>query len=124
MVFVLAGYFFGDSLLDSIVGIEYVAAAPVLTLMLLSATFELSASSLRSAAYAIGDADKVLHMYAISAVVYLALFVVLTLEMGLIGAGWAASASAAIPLVAMVIFIKKGRISKKYKKKQAKLEQD
>jgi len=122
MIFVIAGYFFGESLLDSIVGIEYVAAAPVLTLMLLSATFELSASSLRSAAYAIGDADKVLHLYAISAFVYLGLFVVLTLEMGLIGAGWAASISAFIPLIAMIFFIKKGRIKKKYKKKHGKIE--
>lgn len=113
LVFVVVGYFFGSSLLNAVVGSEYVAAAPVLTLMLLAATFELAASSLRSAAYAIGDADKVLRVSAVSGFVYLALFVLLSLWMGLIGAGIAASVSAAILPIAMIIFIKKGRYQKK-----------
>lgn len=109
LIFVVLGYFFGGSLLNAVVGSEYVAAAPVLTLMLLAATFELAASSLRSAAYAIGDADKVLRVSAISGFVYLTLFMMLSLSMGLIGAGIAASVSAAILPVAMVIFIRKGK---------------
>ena len=117
MVFVIAGYFFGDGLLDAIVGGEYIAAAPVLTLMLLSATFELAASSLRSACYAIGDADKVLRVYGFSAFVYMSLFILLTMWMGLIGAGVAAAVSAIIPPLAMLIFIKKGRLKAKNKKK-------
>ena len=88
------------------------------------ATFELSASSLRSPAYAIGEANKVLQTYAISALVYLSLFVVLALKMGLVSAGWSAVASALIPLITVVAFIKKDRINKDYEKKQAELNQD
>ncbi len=116
LVFVVVGYFFGGSLLDAVVGKAYVAAAPVLTLMLLAATFELAASSLRSAAYAIGDADKVLRVSAVSGFIYLGLFIVLSMWMGLIGTGIAASSAAVIPPIAMAIFIKKGHVKAKSKK--------
>ena len=106
MLFVLAGYFFGDALLGVLVGEEFVAAAPVLTLLLLAATFELTASSLRSACYAIGHASKVLRLSLLSAVVYVSLFIVLTSQMGLIGAGVAACVAAALPPLATVIIIR------------------
>src|SRR3546814_12168458 len=70
MAFVTAGYFFGDNLLHALIGKEFVAAAPVLTLMLLASTFDLISSSLRSAAYAIGHAGKVLRIYALSAGIF------------------------------------------------------
>jgi O-antigen/teichoic acid export membrane protein len=107
LLFVLTGYFFGDVLLGSLIGEEFIPAAPVLTLLLLAATFELSASSLRSAAYAIGHASKVLRLSVLSAVIYLALFTVLTLEMGLIGAGLASCAAAIVPPLAMAIIIRR-----------------
>lgn len=106
LVFVVVGYFFGEKLLAALVGEKFTAAAPVLTLMLLAATFDLASSSLRSAAYAIGDAGKVLRMYVVSVTVYLTLFVALTLWTGLIGAGLAACISAAIPLVGMTLLIR------------------
>lgn len=106
MVFVLAGYFFGDALLDTLIGEEFAAAAPVLTLLLLAATFELANSSLRAAAYAIGHTSKVLHLSLLSTVIYMSLFVVLTSQMGLIGAGVAACVAAALPPLAMVIIIR------------------
>ena len=102
LFFVLAGHFFGEDLLRSLIGEEFVAAAPVLTLLLLASTFDLTAASLRSAAYAIGHAGKVLRVYALSAVVYVALFVLCTMELGLIGCGIAACAAAAMPAIAMV----------------------
>jgi O-antigen/teichoic acid export membrane protein len=105
ILFVLGGYFFGDILLDAVVGKEFVAAAPVLTLLLLAATFELTASSLRSAAYAIGHASKVLRLSVLSALIYISLFVTLTLELGLIGAGIAACAAALLPPLAMALII-------------------
>lgn len=105
MLFVLTGYFFGDALLGMLVGAEFVAAAPVLTLLLLAATFELTASSLRSASYAIGHASKVLRLSLLSMVIYVGLFIVLTSQMGLIGAGVAASVAAALPPLAMLIII-------------------
>jgi len=106
LLFVLAGYFFGADLLATLIGNKFVAAAPVLTLMLLAATFDLTASSLRSAAYAIGHAGKVLRVYAVSAGIYLALFVALTSSLGLIGAGVAACVAAALPPLAMAVLIR------------------
>lgn len=109
-VFVLISYFFGELLLDHLVGLEYVAAAPLLTLMLLAATFDLSASSLRSAAYAIGHAARVLRLYIISTVVYITAFAGFTWWFGLIGAGLAACASAILPPVVMFIMIHKSEM--------------
>ena len=74
----------------------------MLTLLLLASTFDLTAASLRTAAYAIGHAGKVLRVYALSAVVYVALFILGTMELGLIGCGIAACAAAALPAIAMV----------------------
>ena len=107
LFFVLAGHFFGEYLLGSLIGEEFVAAAPVLTLLLLASTFDLTAASLRSAAYAIGHAGRVLRVYALSAVVYVSLFIVCTLEMGLIGSGIAACAAAALPAIAMADLLRK-----------------
>ncbi len=107
LLFVAAGYLFGDKLLGSLIGREFIAAAPVLTLMLLAATFDLTASSLRSAAYAIGSAGKVLRMYVVSAGIYMVLFVALTSWMGLIGAGVAACVAAALPPLAMAALIRR-----------------
>jgi O-antigen/teichoic acid export membrane protein len=105
LLFVLAGYFFGEVLLVSIIGEEYANAAPVLTLLLLAATFELTASSLRSAAYAIGHASKVLRLSVLTAVIYLTLFAALSVELGLVGTGVAACVAAALPPLAMAILI-------------------
>lgn len=107
LLLVLVGYFFGDALLEMIFGKEFVGAAGLLTLMLLAGSFDLAAASLRSAAYAIGHAGKVLRLHILSAVIYLVLFIVLTSHMGLIGAGWATCITAALPAIAMAILIRK-----------------
>lgn len=112
LVFVVISYFFGAQLLNLIFGSAYVTAAPVLTLLLLAATFELAASPLRSAAYAIGFAKKVLHLYIVSTVLYLVLFAVLTHKIGLIGAGIAACSTAVIPLIGMFNLINKNKHKK------------
>ena len=106
LALVVISYFFGEKLLVTLVGEKFRAAAPILTLMLLAATFDLASSSLRSAAYAIGHADRVLRMYAVSVAVYLTLFVTLTLWTGLIGAGLASCIAAAIPLLGMSLLIR------------------
>ncbi len=107
LFFVLAGYFFGESLLGALLGKEFVAAAPVLTLLLLASTFDLTASSLRSAAYAIGHAGKVLRLYVVSAIIYVTLFIVLTMQVGLIGAGLAACAAALVRPLVMAVIIRR-----------------
>jgi len=109
LLFVTVSFFFGDKLLGVLVGKEFIAASPLLTLLLLAATFDLTASSLRSAAYAIGHAGKVLRMYALSTGVYIVFFVALTSWMGLIGAGAAACVAAALPPLAMAVLIHRSR---------------
>lgn len=107
LLFVVSSYFYGANLIETFVGKDFIAAAPVLTLMLLAATFDVSSSSLRAAAYAMGIASNVLKYYVLSFVVFLILFIFLTLHIGLIGTGMAASISAFIPLVALIILIEK-----------------
>src|SRR3546814_11655467 len=106
MAFVTAGYFFGDNLLHALIGEEFVAAAPVLTLMLLASTFDLISSSLRSAAYAIGHAGQVLRISALSAGIFLVAFVAFTSWLGLIGAGIAACVAAALPPLPFIALIR------------------
>ncbi|MDT8282006.1 MAG: lipopolysaccharide biosynthesis protein [Gammaproteobacteria bacterium] len=107
LLFVLVGYFSGDILLAALFGEEFTGAAAVLTLMLLGGAFDIAAASLRSACYAIGHAGKVLRLHVQSSVIYLTLFIALTSQMGLIGAGWAACFAAALPPVAMALLIRK-----------------
>jgi len=90
-----------------IIGPEYTAAAPLLTLMLLAATFELAGSPLRAAAYALGGAGTVLHIYALSSFIYLGLFYVFTPPLGLIGPGVAASIGGALTLVRLLILVRR-----------------
>jgi len=105
LLFVAASYFLGDQLLVTLVGQEFAAAAPVLTWLLLAATFDLTTAPLRAAVYAAGHAGKVLLVNVFSTVIYMALFISLTLWMGLIGAGVAACVAAALPLLFMVALI-------------------
>ncbi len=106
LLFVMASYFFGDHLLATLLGQQFVAAKTVLTLMLLAATLDLATSPLRSAIYAMGYAAKAMRLYIVSTSIYLTLFVVLTSQFGLIGAGVAASIAAALPLIGMLVLIR------------------
>ena len=106
LLFVVTSYFFGEPLLATLLGQQFVAAESVLTLMLLAATLDLSSSSLRSALYAMGYAAKVMRLYVVSTSIYLILFIVLTSQFGLIGAGVAASIAAALPLIVMLVIIR------------------
>ena len=109
--FVLISWFFGNDFLYLSVGQEYVAAAPLLTLLLLAATFDLVAASLRSAAYAIGYASKVLRVYIISTIIYISCFAGFTSWFGLVGAGFAACASTIFPTIMMFMIIKKSKLT-------------
>jgi O-antigen/teichoic acid export membrane protein len=106
LVMVLLSIPFAAPILD-IIGPEYTAAAPLLTLMLLAATFELAGSPLRAAAYALGGAGTVLHIYALSSIVYLGLFYVFTPPLGLIGPGVAASIGGALTLVRLLFLVRR-----------------
>lgn len=90
-----------------IIGPEYTAAAPLMSLMLLAATFELAGSPLRAAAYALGGAGTVLSIYALSSIIYLGLFYVITPSLGLVGPGVAASIGGAITLTRLLFLIRR-----------------
>jgi O-antigen/teichoic acid export membrane protein len=90
-----------------IIGADYTPAAPLLTLMLLAASFELAGSPLRAAAYALGSAGGVLRIYALSSFVYLSLFYVFTLPFGLIGPGIAAVIGGALTLGRLLLLVRK-----------------
>jgi O-antigen/teichoic acid export membrane protein len=89
-----------------IIGSEYTEAAPLLTLMLLAATFELAGSPLRATAYAMGKVAGVLRIYALSVLIYLGLFYVLTPAMGLPGPGVAACTGTLSTLLLMLRLVR------------------
>jgi len=85
-----------------IIGQEYTEAAPLLTLMLLAATFELAVAPLRAAAYAMGKVGQTLRIHLLSVIIYLGLFYILTPIMGLPGPGVAASIGALLTILLML----------------------
>ncbi|CAA0100050.1 Inner membrane protein YghQ [Halioglobus japonicus] len=107
LALVLVGFFFGDLILATLFGNAFVGAANLLVLLLLAGTFDLAGAPLRSAAYAIGLAGKVLRLHIVSAVIYLGLFVALTSQIGLMGAGWATCISVVLPTIALAILIRR-----------------
>ncbi|CAN6135074.1 RfbX Membrane protein involved in the export of O-antigen and teichoic acid [Methylophilaceae bacterium] len=109
LAFVALSYFFGEYLLGSLLGTQFIAAKGVLTLMLLAATLDLASSPLLSGLYAMGHAMKTLRITMASTAVYLLMFVLLTRQFGLIGAGLAATAGAALTLVGMVMLMRSNK---------------
>jgi O-antigen/teichoic acid export membrane protein len=82
-----------------LVGEEYVAAAPLLSLLLLAAAFDLSSASLRAAAYAMGRASTVLRIHVLGITTYVLAFFVMTRLTGLTGPGYAAILGSLLALV-------------------------
>jgi len=109
LLFVMTSYFFGEHLLATLLGQQFVAAKSVLTLMLLAATLDLASSPLRSALYAIGKALSALRLHIFSTAIYLVLFILLTRKFGLIGAGLAASSTAALTLTGMLFIMRNNK---------------
>ncbi len=89
LAIVLFSLFFGGPILG-IIGTEYVPAAPLLSMLLLAASFDLASASLRAAAYAMGKAGTILRIHVAGIICYVALFFLLTPLTGLAGPGLAA----------------------------------
>jgi O-antigen/teichoic acid export membrane protein len=106
LVLLVLSLFIGRPILG-VVGEEYVAAAPLLSLMLLAATFELAGASLRAAVYAMGKAASILRIHIIGIITYVAMFFVLTPVTGLIGPGLAAITSSLLVLTLTSLLIKR-----------------
>jgi O-antigen/teichoic acid export membrane protein len=102
-------YLFGEYLLGSILGYQFVGAKDVLTLLLLAASMDLAASPIRSALYAMGSAANALQIHLASTVAYLLLLIALSRQLGLIGAGLAAAAGAALTLTGMIILLRRNK---------------
>ncbi len=109
LVFVVISYFFGEYLLTTLVGPQFVAAKTVLSLMLLAATLDLATSPLLSGLYAMGHALKTLRITIVSTAIYLLMFVLLTRQLGLIGAGLAAAAGAGLTLIGMIMLMRSSK---------------
>ena len=109
MAFVALSYFFGEYLLGGLLGAQFIAAKDVLTLMLLAATLDLATSPLLSGLYAMGHALKTLRVTMVSTAIYLLLFILLTRHYGLLGAGLATIAGAALTLTGMVILMRSNK---------------
>ena len=109
MAFVALSYFFGEYLLGGLLGAQFIAAKGVLTWMLLAATLDLATSPLLSGLYAMGHALKTLRVTMVSTAIYLLLFILLTRHYGLLGAGLAAVAGAALTLTGMVILMRSNK---------------
>ena len=73
----------------ALIGEDYVPAAPLMTLLLAAASFELASAPLRAAAYAMGKASALLRIHILGIGVYIPLFYVVTHFAGLIGPGLA-----------------------------------
>ena len=101
-LFVLLALAFGEPLLRILVGEEFVAAAGLLTVLLLAATLDLAAAPLRTAAYTLGQAGALLRINLASTLLYLLLFFTLSSTLGLVGAGLAAVAAALTALLGQV----------------------
>lgn len=98
LVFVAASLLGGSYILTNTLGEDYAQAAPLLSFLMLATTFELLATVLRTAGYAMGHASKILRLHLISSVLYLLMFVVLTPQLGLIGPGLTACIATSVPL--------------------------
>jgi O-antigen/teichoic acid export membrane protein len=106
LVFVILSLFIGRPILG-IVGEDYIAAAPLLSLMLLAATFELAGASLRAAVYAMGRAASILRIHVVGITTYVAMFFILTPLTGLIGPGLAGIGSSLLVLTLTGMLIKR-----------------
>lgn len=84
-----------------IIGPEYTQASSLLTLMLIAATFELAASPLRAAAYAMGKVSQTLRNYFVGVLIYFVFFLLLTPMLGLNAPGAAAIIGYAVTLKLM-----------------------
>ncbi|MDZ7826946.1 MAG: hypothetical protein U5R48_14180 [Gammaproteobacteria bacterium] len=91
--------------LTAVFGPGYATAAPLLMLLLLAASLELAAAPLRAAAYAMGRPGWILTVQAVATIIYLALFIPLAQTWGLVGAGIAALALAAIFLGGLFVTV-------------------
>jgi len=98
---VALSWFLGEPLLTLVAGPDYRAGAPALHWLMLAAALDMGAAPLRAAGYAMGAARSVLAVYGLSLVVYVAAFPLLSLWLGLAGAGMAGALASLLVMMGM-----------------------
>ena len=109
LIFVVVAVIFGEQLLEKLAGAEYTSAAIVMSWLLIAATLDLCSSILRSAAYAMGNAGKVLQLNLTAMLVYLLSFIVATTWIGLAGPGIAATSASTMTFAGMLLLVSRKR---------------
>ncbi len=113
LLIVVFAWFTGEYLL-ALIGEDYVPAAPLLTLLLLAASFELASAPLRASAYAMGKATALLRIHMVGICFYIVLFYVVTGYVGLIGPGLASVATSILTfLLTARLIARMGKIGPK-----------
>jgi O-antigen/teichoic acid export membrane protein len=107
LAILLLALFFAEPLLTLVASPAYSAAAPAMYGLMLGAALDIGISTLRAAGYAMGLAHSVLKLYAIALVAYVALFPLLTIPLGLVGAGMASAATSLLALIMMGLLVKR-----------------
>jgi O-antigen/teichoic acid export membrane protein len=97
--------FAGRPLIETVMGIAYVGAAPLLTLLVLAGTIDLYGFALRPAGYAMGRPGVIVSINAVVMLIYGILFFVLTPRFGLLAPGLASAAAALISLVTLSVAV-------------------
>ncbi len=105
LVLVVFALMAGKSILG-LIGADYVAAQPLMVLLLIAASFELSSASLRAAAYAMGSATHLLPIHVLGVIAYVVAFLLLTQLLGLIGAGLATIITSLLTLWLTIVLAK------------------
>jgi O-antigen/teichoic acid export membrane protein len=97
--------FVGRPLIQTIMGIDYVDAAPLLTLLVLAGTIDLYGFALRPAGYAMGRPGVIVSINAVAMLIYGILFFALTPQFGLLAPGLASATAALISLVCLSVAV-------------------
>ena len=105
LVLVLIALVAGKPLLG-LLGADYLAAQPLMVLLLLAAAMDLSSASLRAAAYAMGRAARLLRIHVIGLALYAAAFLLLTRGLGLVGAGLASILTSLLTLWMTILLLR------------------
>ena len=97
--------FAGKGLISLVMGHAYVAAAPLLTLLMMAGTIDLYGFALRPAGYAMGRPGVVVGINTFATMLYGALFFGLSSYFGLLAPGFAAVTSASISLILLALAV-------------------
>ncbi len=101
LAFLVIAVFFGEYILEVTVGAEYLGAYVVFIFLVLSAVITMFGFSLDPVMYAVGRPGVPLRINLLVTVLYVPLLVVLLLQVGVVGAGYALLAATVLTFIVM-----------------------